>query len=485
MFLVYLALSSAALPAPARLLTEWLPQPSNGQPLVLDTARPRFSFLPHAADAHPGAGTSMTAYRIVVSSAAGAPTVVWDSGVVAGSAAVGVRCGANLTALQPYSWQAEWWAADPASSQPSPVSAAAPFELGPVGAAAWNAVPWLGAPEQREFGIGYVAPPAAKRVRLFVLASGGHTVAQGVSDAAGVSMRTQFDAYVPYQGYDVGAQLLRHGGASGDGLVVTIGQGFGTPFADKLLSDPTSAMASANQELGVCRSTSDCAAHVSGLTPFAVGKVLLVVDGVPVPTAQLRLRGRRGRVAEANPFTGGVFDMTAAGAGAWGAVVPVNTSSANATPQGRPRALGVPAAVTAPRVAAEMGLRAVVSSVQPWRVLDPPTAPPSASQWLYTFSRNIVGTAIVGAGAYSGTGNLTLQYCEVLNGTRCLCLRRLCNNVDVFMVDGGADAASTAGPPLQASFTWHGFQYVIVTATAGVSFAAKETSLASVWTTNE
>ena len=116
----------AALPPPTKLMVEHLPEPNKpGELLVVSTHRPRFNFLPHAADAHPGAGkftsnrsllvicgylltlwlssnkllaipgVAMQSFRIVVTSVP--PGGGWDSGIVKASAAVGVPCGKDLT----------------------------------------------------------------------------------------------------------------------------------------------------------------------------------------------------------------------------------------------------------------------------------------------------------------------------------------------------------------------------------------------------
>ena len=125
------------LPPPARLTVENLLQPpptAAGEALVVSTARPRFGFVPHALHEHPGAGVRMTAYRIVVKAVAAADAdPVWDSGVVNASAAIGVRCGADLAPRMSYTYTAQWWGTG--SKAPSKVTGSkvttASFDVGP------------------------------------------------------------------------------------------------------------------------------------------------------------------------------------------------------------------------------------------------------------------------------------------------------------------------------------------------------------------
>eukprot|EP01051_Picozoa_sp_SAG22_P024902 SAG22_NODE_7123_length_773_cov_1.179525_1_plen_215_part_01 len=215
---------------------------------------------------------------------------------------------------------------------------------------------------------------------------------------------------MPYESFDPAP--LR------DEIVVQIGEGFNVHCGSAVC----------DLQIGQCESLSDCDAHASGVTPFAVAKLLLLVDGKPAPG--LVIEGRRGPVVYSNPFVGGLYDHTAAGGGAWAALIPVpgaGEPGTTSTPAGVFRALALPPAVTAPKNAEAMRLLPTVIKAEPWKV---DIAPAGVQQWLYTMSRNIVGAAIVSPEAYSGSGNLTLQYCEVMNGTRCLCLRRLCDVTD-------------------------------------------------------
>jgi alpha-L-rhamnosidase len=88
-----------------------------------------------------------------------------------------------------------------------------------------------------------------------------------------------------------------------------------------------------------------------------------------------------------------------------------------------------------------------------------------------------------------------LQYCEVFNNTNytkdrtpgipfpqwtrlCQPLASLAVVADTFLVG----PTTPRGEPLRASFTWHGFQHVIVSVSDTVTFDAKPESVAAKWT---
>ena len=92
------------------------------------------------------------------------------------------------------------------------------------------------------------------------------------------------------------------------------------------------------------------------------------------------------------------------------------------------------------------------------------------------------------------TGEITLQYCEVFNQSSyskdrtpgipfpqwtelCQPLAGLSVVADTFIVGPG-----TAAAVLRPSFTWHGFQHVIVTVSDSVTFEPKLGSLTAEWT---
>ena len=164
-------------------MVEYCPAPSSDgslQLLTISTTRPRFSFVPHGAWQHPGAGVSMSHFRITVSTDDAAPRMLWDSGMVQATSAAAVQCGVELP-RQGYTWTAQWWAgssgsstADPAESPAASPVATAAFEIGPNNTTDWAATPWVGGSGQTEFRLQFAAGAAV--AKLFVAAPGGAVV---------------------------------------------------------------------------------------------------------------------------------------------------------------------------------------------------------------------------------------------------------------------------------------------------------------------
>jgi len=116
-----------------RLRVEYL-----DSPLTIDVPAPRFSW----ALQHTDRAQAQTAYHLVVSTApaAGAPTIVWDTGKVASSTSLNVKyAGAPLTSDTDYSWTLTWWDAAGAPSAP----ASATFSTPLLTPAAWEGAEWV------------------------------------------------------------------------------------------------------------------------------------------------------------------------------------------------------------------------------------------------------------------------------------------------------------------------------------------------------
>jgi hypothetical protein len=365
----------AALSSPSRLLVEYLPLEAS-QPLgpVISTSNPRFSFLPHAEHDHPGNAVTMTAYRIIVSTTSG--QTAWDSGVVNATAAVAVK-GEALDALETYSWAAQWWAGD----QASPVSSSK-FQIGPITEADWSKSVWLGA-GQNEFRL-QIQPSAA--VRIYVASPGGSVVYDGTSgttigDTFGLSAWIDFSKSVRYQGYSLSPTRNDSQPAAAQTVRLAIGNGFWS-----------STFFLASTFWGI----------PEGTTPVA--RVLVVGADL------LKVEGREGKVAFDDPWLGSVTDWTKGDDAGWSAARDVPTGD---RPAGALKALQIPSARTNGRHAE----RSMPASVEKVISLGPTSS--GSTRWLYTFSRNIVGHAIVAAGAVSAStgGNLTLLHCENINST--------------------------------------------------------------------
>jgi len=505
----------STLPAPQRLMVEYLPTPADSGPmLVVGTTRPRFSFVPHGT-LHPGPGVEMTGYRITVTAtttaaaaAGSAGAALWDSGVVEASAAVSVQCGVDLPRLRGYLWTAQWWGTSPTAIGAAPVAslvATASFEVGPNNSSDWTGSPWVGGHQQNEFRLQFDA--GATAAKLFVAAPGGAVVyanGRAVSDESGISAWIKNGANLPYFGYDL--RPFCTGGSVT--VVVRAGTGF---FSD-----------------------SKWRAGSGG--GGAIGAVvrLLAVDatGRRVPGT---LSGRAGMVVSSNPFVGGIFDTTLTDDAGWAPASRVLNPSQFGL-DGPLRAFAVQPAKTGPVAAAALHSSAIsVTALPPAPAprrcssqcdptssssarnntdcatkapdaggCDPLTAP--QRRWAYAFDRNIVGMAAVNPGAFSVscgaaaadtncTGEISLQYCEVFNQSSytkdrtpgipwpqwtelCQPLAGLSVVADTFIVGPG----SSPSLALRPSFTWHGFQHVIVSVSETVTFEPKLESLTAQWT---
>ena len=333
---------ASALPAPSRLMVEYLPEPAgSGELLTISTLRPRFSFVPHAQHEHPGAGVAMRGYRIVVKSVPPGRGG-WDSGVVSASAAVGVPCGADLKSLTAYEWTAQWYATG--EQAPSPASSGA-FTVGPA-EADWGATRWLGG-GQTEFRFTFAAGAAQM---LFVAAPGGSVVYANdkpVTDECGVSAWINYSANLPYIGVDLASFLTQEDGAS-QTVVIKVGAGFysGSKW----------------------RHSSTHGRFNGGSSIVSPAARLLLVDAHGAP-ATATLSGRVGSVVSADPFTGGIFDMTLDDDQGWATPKEI-TDTAAAQLDGPLRAFTQPPAKTAPDAAA--ALRSTVVKID---ALPPAPAP--------------------------------------------------------------------------------------------------------------
>ena len=267
---------------------------------------------------------------------------------------------------------------------------------------------------------------------------------------------------------------------------------------------------------------------------------MLLVDANGKQIEGAVLEGRAGRVVSSDPFVGGIFNMTLDPNAGWqpvggykhlhaGADDTTRPASASAfssvsTPAqyATPRAFALPAAQTAPAAAAALRSSVVsVSAVPPAPApqrcsngcestrtdfnatfcnthtpaeggCDPLTEP--RKRWHFGFDRNIVGVAVLNTNAFKlscahCSGEISLQYCEVYNNTKytqglsnaslCGPLSTLAVVADTFIVDSNTALAT---PTLKPSFTWHGFQHVIVTVSDTIEFTATADALSAEWT---
>ena len=223
-----LPLSASAPLAASGLRTEYL-----ADPIVLDVASPRFSWLPQAA---PGArGAAQASFRIVVNCSTRGGALVWDSGVIASALSSQVAyAGAPLESDSVYTWAVQW--AD-AAAGPAPWSAAARFGTGLMTQAEWAPAFWIGCgggANQLRAEVDVAAPEGVDvlQARLYISAVGYYTVrANGAYapqwDGAprprldpGV---TTYEVRALYNAYDLTGVLTPRGA---NALAVTVGHGW-------------------------------------------------------------------------------------------------------------------------------------------------------------------------------------------------------------------------------------------------------------------
>ena len=126
---------------------------------------------------------------------------------------------------------------------------------------------------------------------------------------------------------------------------------------------------------------------------------------------------------------------------------------------------------------------------------DSVTAP--QQRWHFGFDRNIIGMAAISPSSYTCKGSgctITVQYCEVFNNTDytkyrspgipfpqyehlCGPLANLAVVADTFLL--GPSSNNTLRP----SFTWHGFQHIIVSVSDSVTFHPTMDAVTPHWTT--
>jgi alpha-L-rhamnosidase len=131
-------------------------------PLTIDVATPRFSYaLVHSARAQ-----AQTAYRLVVTTAAGAP--VWNSGVVASNNTLNIAYGGPALASDAdYVWSVIWTDASGATAP----AATSTFSTALYDAAAWRGATWVSSAPNgslNTYRAEFSLPAAPARARLYM-----------------------------------------------------------------------------------------------------------------------------------------------------------------------------------------------------------------------------------------------------------------------------------------------------------------------------
>lgn len=213
--LLFLAtLAQAAPPSAYRLRVEYLENPQ-----TIDVTTPRFSW----ALQHPKRAEIQTAYRIVVTDAAGGSS--WDTGVVQSNKSLNVGyAGRPLRSNTDYSWSVTWYDSEQEASAP----ATAVFSTALYADSDWQGAEWVStpanAPSNNIYRASFSLPSAPVRARLFIAGLGYYKAwLNGVpSDDHELGTFTTFEQKVLYDVAEVAPVLT----AGCNILAVALGRGW-------------------------------------------------------------------------------------------------------------------------------------------------------------------------------------------------------------------------------------------------------------------
>ncbi len=219
---------AALAPAPDAELVTDLRCEYLTNPLSIDAATPRLSWVPQSARR----GWKQSAYRVQVASSeanlAANKADLWDSGKVKSSQTLGVRyAGKTLQSGQRCFWRAQAW---DENDQPMPLGAPQFWQMGLLRQSDWRA-DWISAPLPRDVQVnGIDLPPApflrhtfalskpVARATMWVTARGLYEMRLNgakVGDRMMAPGWTDYNKRIQYQAYDVTAQLQNGANAVG------------------------------------------------------------------------------------------------------------------------------------------------------------------------------------------------------------------------------------------------------------------------------
>jgi len=240
MFWCYLMMASSvwsvSLPAPSDLRVEYM-----SSPIGLSEIQPRFQFIVNCSKCP--RGTSQRAVQIVVTTAFGTHSVVWDSGILVSNRTSQLEYGGSpLKSETSYLWTVRWWSVS--QSSPSPTSTAS-FEIGLLSEDNWAGAEWIGRSDQTQLRHEFTVPAGSPivRARAYIAAPGCHTLyvngkeyASTVvgSDQMGVCPWTQFGKSVLYQTHNLTS--LVQSGPNAIGLL--LGNGMWSKHKNPYAKDP-------------------------------------------------------------------------------------------------------------------------------------------------------------------------------------------------------------------------------------------------------
>lgn len=241
----------------------------------------------------------------------------------------------------------------------------------------------------------------------YVAAPGGAVVYDGngdpIGDDSGVSAWVAFDKTILYDAYSLSTAAGQHV------ATLDVGRGFyvdGSEACKKPIGSNGSCGPSPVACLLLVITPIGTPSPISVPLRDVPTAVMTVVDGI---TAYATIEGRTGAIISDDPWLGTTTDWTRKADVGWGRVkIP------NSLP-GRKVALQVDRVKTAGSATTGLPVHPVnVTRIGP-------------NTWHYMFSRNIVGHVRVKSGSYyvPHGGNISLNHCEVMNGSACSGLAHL------------------------------------------------------------
>jgi len=216
-----LALSAAEKSAASDLHPEGLRCELSGDPLGIDVAQPRLSWILASSER----GQRQTAWQVLVAASEGALDAdkgdLWDSGMVpSGQTTEILYAGTPLASSQRVVWKVRAWDRD---GHPSPWSAAATWTMGLLAAADWRA-DWITAPGDSESVMlrrDFKVRAGLRRALVHVCGLGQYELALNGAKAGDDLLSpgwSDYDKTALYETRDVTALL--HEGANAAGIVL-------------------------------------------------------------------------------------------------------------------------------------------------------------------------------------------------------------------------------------------------------------------------
>ena len=327
---------------------------------------------------------------------------------------------------------------------------------------AGNAAEWLGA-GHHQFKITIDASELRNRgflrARAYVASPGGFTLTldgkQVGADTIGIGQWVDFTKSTHHRVVDVPLSSLLGGRAlaaatTGTGrdtseLVVHIGCGTWCPC-------PVPTWLHSHRNITTVAGGEPVVKFLFAVEDTNGSSVLLHASSAEDP----RVSSRRGPVANSSSWLGSVRHWTDA------AAAEPYTSPARPVPQATVAADIPKAERTLAQPQIETGVGVPADSVRTVAATADNGTP--VTKHIYAFKSMVVGAARVNADAWSGKGTLSLSYCEYWLDSEAAKCSPLAGYPAAGVVDTHIVDSTTGGShDLDTLFSWHGFQYVVVT----------------------